>query len=84
MLNFVFLEKGPGIVSPPYFQNVSHAFFLSFIWPNFVVWLPLLLEIFGKMCMAITCFPGIDVKNFEINLMFPAVSPHDQKFKTKI
>ena len=31
MLNFAFLEKGPGIFSPPYFQNVSHAFFLSFI-----------------------------------------------------
>ena len=38
-------------------------------WSNFIVWLLLLLEIFGNMCMAIVCFPGCDVMNFEINLI---------------
>ena len=34
--------------------------------PNFIVWLSLLLEILGNMRIAIVCFPGRDVKNFEI------------------
>ena len=38
-------------------------------WSNFIVWLLLLLEIFDNMCMAIVCFPGCDVMNFEINLI---------------
>ena len=38
-------------------------------WSNFIVWLLLLLEIFGNMCMVIVCFPGCDVMNFEINLI---------------
>ena len=38
--------------------------------PNFIVWLHLLLEILGKMNTAIVCFPGYDVINFEIKLIF--------------
>ena len=30
----------------------------------------LLLEILGNMCIAIVCFPGYGVVNFEINLTF--------------
>ena len=32
--------------------------------------LALLLEILGNICIAINCFPGCDVINFEINLIF--------------
>ena len=39
-------------------------------WPIFIVWLSLLLEILGSMCIAIVYFPGCDVINFEINLIF--------------
>ena len=40
---------------------------------NFI--LSLLLEILGKMmCVAIVCFTGFDVINFEINLIFPIKS----------
>ena len=44
-------------------------------WPNFSFWLPLLLETElprskGNICIAIAFFPGCDVINFGINLMF--------------
>ena len=71
---FWFLEKGLGIVSPPHFMyDVSRKMFLVlyFInWPNFSAWLPLLLEILCNMCIAIVCFPGCDVLNFQIRLQF--------------
>ena len=56
MLNFNFSEKGLGLISP------SHDFFKklflmlhSINWPNFIVWLPLLFEILGNMCITIAC-----------------------------
>ena len=59
MLNFDFLDKGLGIVSPAYFvYDFSTKMFLmlySINWPNFIVWLPLLLEILGNMYIAIVC-----------------------------
>ena len=58
MLNFDFLFKGLGIVSPVYFlYDFSTKIFLlySINWPNFIAWLPLLLEILGNMCIAIAC-----------------------------
>ena len=74
MFNFDFLEKGQGIVSPPYFVNdFSRKMFLmlySINWPHFIVWLPLLLETLDSTYIAIVCFPGFDVINFEINLIF--------------
>ena len=35
-----------------------------------MVWLPLLWEISGNMCITIVCEPGYDVMNFEVNLIF--------------
>ena len=59
MLNLDFLDKGLGIVSPVHFvYNFSTKMFLmlySINCPNFSVWLPLLLEILGNMCIAIVC-----------------------------
>ena len=59
MLNFNFSEKGLGLVSPPHFVNdFSRKMFLilnSINGLNFIVWLPLLLEILGNMCIAIVC-----------------------------
>ena len=43
---------------------------LYFYWQNFIDGLPLPLEILGNMCIAIVYFPGCDVKDFEINLIF--------------
>ena len=52
MLSFDFLWKGLGLVLPPYFMHdFSRKMFLmlhSTNWPNFIVWLPLLLEILGQ------------------------------------
>ena len=59
MLNFAILDKG--------LENVSAAHFVfdfpikmfvklySINWPNFIVQLPLLLEILGNMCIAVVC-----------------------------
>ena len=73
MLKFEFLEKSLGIVSPAHFvHNFSTKMFLisySINWPNFIAWLPLLLEILGNMCIGIVCYPGCDVMDFEINLI---------------
>ena len=35
-------------------------------WPNFILWLLLLIEILGNMCITIACEPGCDVTKFEI------------------
>ena len=56
LLNFSFLENGLGIVYPLHFMyDFSVKIFLmlySSNLPNFIVWLPLVLEIFGIMCIA--------------------------------
>ena len=74
MPKFDFLEEGLGIVSPSYFlYGFSRTMFLmlySISWPNFIVWLPLLLKILGNMCIAIVCFPSCDVIYLELNLAF--------------
>ena len=57
MLNFDFLKKGLGIVFTPLFVfDFSRKVFLvlHFSWPNFIAWLPLLLEILFNMCIVIT------------------------------
>ena len=89
MLNFDILDKDLEIVAPAHFvYDFSTKMFLmsySINWPNFIVWLPLLLEILGNMCIAIVCWPGCDVMDFEIKFIF-LIKPlflHDQKFITK-
>ena len=50
-----------------------------------MVWLLLLPDILGNMCVAIVCQPGRGVMNFEINLIF-LIKPfflHDQKVMIK-
>ena len=42
----------------------------SIDWPNFIVWLSLLLEILGNICITFVCFPGCDVINFQSSLIF--------------
>ena len=74
MVNFDFLEKGLGIV----FQHIlcidllRKMFLILHLinWPNFIVWLPELLEILDNMYIAVVCFPGCDLINLEINLIF--------------
>ena len=66
---FWFFRKGSGSF-PTTFYNFSRKTFLmsySINRPDFIVWLPLLLEILGNMYIAIVCFPGCEVINFEIN-----------------
>ena len=59
MLNFDILDKSLGIVPPAHFvYDFSTKMFLklySINRPNFIVWLPLLLEILGNMYLAIVC-----------------------------
>ena len=42
----------------------------SINWPNFIVWLTLLLQILGNICITIVCYPGCDVIKSEISLIF--------------
>ena len=74
MLNFEFLDKGLRIVSPAYFvyDFLTKVFLVlcSINWLNVIVWLPLLLEILGDICITIVCKPVCDVINFKINLIF--------------
>ena len=59
MLNFDFLEKGLGIVSPPHFvYDFSRKMFLKLYsnnCPVVIVSLSLLLQILVNMCVAIVC-----------------------------
>ena len=59
MLNFDILDKGLGIISPAHFvHDFSTKMFLMLYCikrPNFIVWLPLLLEILDNVCIAIVC-----------------------------
>ena len=74
MLYFDLWEKGLGLVYPPCSVYDFHRkmFFKlhSINWPIFIVWLPLLHEILGNMCITIVCYPGCNVRKFEINLIF--------------
>ena len=69
---FWFFRKWSDIVSPQWmiFQKKLFLMLHSINWPNFIVWWSLLLEILGNMCIAIICFPGCDVINSKINLIF--------------
>ena len=59
MLNFHFLDKGLGTISPAHFvYDFSTKILLmlySINYPNFIARLPLLLEILDNMCIAIFC-----------------------------
>ena len=74
MLNLNFSEKGLGLISTLHFvYNVSTKMFLmlySTNWSNFIVWMPLFLEIMDNICVVIICQPGCDVIKFQINLIF--------------
>ena len=71
---FFFKKRGLKLVSLPHFlHDVWSKMFLllySINWPNLLFWMPLLYEIIGNMCIVIVCWPGSDVINFEINLIF--------------
>ena len=86
MLNLDFLEKGLRLLHfGYYFSRKIFRMLYSINWPNLIVWLPLLLEILGNMCIAIICFPDCDVINFGINLTpNQAIFLYDRKAKTKI
>ena len=55
MLNFDFSEKSLVLDSPPHFTyDFQQKIFLklySINWPNFIVWLHLLIEILGNMVL---------------------------------
>ena len=74
MVNFDFLDKDLGIVSPADFvYDFSTKMFLmiySINRPNLIAWLPLPLEILGNMCVRIVCEPVCEVMDFEITFSF--------------
>ena len=89
MFNFDILDKGLGIVSSAHFvYDFSTKMFVmlhSINCPNFIVWLPLLLEILSNMCITIVGLPGCDVMDFEISIisLIELFFLHGQKVMTK-
>ena len=70
---FIFLQESEISFFTPFWVNISRKIFLMLLdinGPNFIAWLPLLLEILNNMYIVITCCPVCDVINFEINLSF--------------
>ena len=69
-----FLRKG----SENSFSTIFCVWFLrnmflmlySTNWPNFIVWMPLILDILGNMCFPIVCFPGCGVYILILALSF--------------
>ena len=63
MLNFKFLEKGLRLVSPPHFvYDLSTEMFLmlhSISSPNFIVLLPLVLELLINMYITVVCYQAM-------------------------
>ena len=74
MLNFYLLEKGLRLFSPPHFvYGFSRNFFLmlcSINWPNLIVWLPLLLEIFGKYVLPLFVSQVVTSTTLKLTLSF--------------
>ena len=67
-------QGGLELVTLPHFlHNFWRKVFIllcSINWRNFIVWLLLLCEILGNMCIGIVCKPVCDVINFDVNLIF--------------
>ena len=70
---FIFLQESEISFFTPFWVNISRKIFLMLLdinGPNFIAWLPLLLEILNNIYIVITCCPVCDVINFEINVSF--------------
>ena len=80
MVNFKIYDitEGLELAFPPHFMNCSLRKILlmlySVYWSDFIVYLPLLLEILDNMCIVISCCSVCDVITFEINHSFPIKS----------
>ena len=72
MLDFWFFKKEFGTSLSTTFCGWLYKKKMCYIlyWSNFVLWLPLLLEISGNICLVFVYYPVCDVVNFEINLSF--------------
>ena len=68
--NFFAWQKNAGANFPPVTRTLHFLMLCSINWPYFIVWLLLLLEILGNMCIVIIYCPSCDLRNFEINLNF--------------
>ena len=86
------IKRGLELVTlPPFPHNCLRKMFLllcSINCPNFMIWLPLLCERLGNMCIGIVCKPGCDFMNFEVSLIFLFklffLHDHNVAIKTKI
>ena len=92
ILNFNFFKKRSlrfvsALHSVHDFSRKVFLILYSIKWPNFILWLSLLLEISGNMCIVIACYPVCDIMSFKIYLSF-LIKPFfcmgkksEQKFK---
>ena len=52
------------------YEEKYFSLYIFIKWQNFMVWLPLLLQILGYMGIVIICCPAGEVVNSEINRSF--------------
>ena len=90
MLNFNFSEEDLGLVSPSYFvYEFSRKMFLilhCINWPNFIVWLPLILKILSSMCIMrhyCTFVPLPSRVKVRVTVKLSATFFHDESSITK-
>ena len=84
------IRKGQELFSLPHclndFWRKICLMLYSLNWLNFIIWLPLLLEILGKMCVVIICLP-VRWRHKFLNwtwLSYQGVFLHDQKARQKL
>ena len=66
-------QKGLELVFQAHFLHEFSKIFLPLYFinqPNFIAWVPLLLEILDNKCIVIICCPGCDAIKFWTNLNF--------------
>ena len=79
-------KKGFGTSLPSLFSFFVFLPYVLLIDQILIVWLALLPEMLGNMCIVIVCLPGCDVINFEISLIFQIkrIFLHGQKAKINV
>ena len=87
MLNFDVLWHGLRPASPSHFVYDFSRKILPMLYsinrPSYIVWLSLLLEILGNVCITFICLTICDVMNFEINLCL-LIKPFSKKSGQKV
>ena len=82
--SILIFNKGSGnsfSITPHNFSRKILAILYSFNWPNLIIWLTLLLDILGNICIVIISCKVYEVINFKIKQFFYITKKSGQKCK---